>query len=48
VKEAGCDWLNWVGYDGMLFVASFFTAEERKTWDAACFPNPVSSMGGIP
>lgn len=44
---AGCDWLKWNGYDGMLFVVVF----NNKTatlptvgYYAICFPNPVGSQ----
>ena len=43
---AGCDWLKWNGYDGMLFVVVFnnkVSPLPTLGWYAICFPNPVSS-----
>jgi len=41
--EAGCDWNNWSGYDGMLFVASYYVKTAATGFSAICFPNPVSN-----
>ena len=46
---AGCDWLKWNGYDGMVFVVVFNNKTASASlpatgWFAICFPNPVSSV----
>lgn len=45
MSVAGCDWLKWVGYDGMLFVVNFRQGGTALTagYYAICFPNPVNS-----
>ena len=47
MSVAGCDWLKWNGYDGMLFVVNFINTSSSPItlgYYSICFPNPV---GGV-
>ena len=43
-NDATCDWANWSGYDGMLFVAAYYSGATNVAsgWKAICFPNPIN------
>ena len=49
METPGCDWLKWLGYDGMLFVVNFRQGGTPLTagYYAICFPNPVSSVAPV-